>query len=100
MYQTKTRARQTPTVMSSSTCNLCGKAHAAGAVDASGHHSLHERAQVLIVHRPLQLCEPASVAPKVHGLQTITISRVMNRARDHAHLTLTFRAHRSSHMPD
>ena len=53
------------------TCNLCGKAHAAGAVDASGHHSLHEWSQVLVMHRALQLCESASVAPKVHGLQTM-----------------------------
>ena len=52
------------------TCNLCSEAHAACAVDASGHHSLYQRPQVLVMHRALQLCESASVTPKVHGLQT------------------------------
>ena len=64
------------------TCNLCGEAHAACTVDASGHHSLYQRPQVLVMHRALQLCESASIAPKVHGLRTASKSASANTASD------------------
>ena len=51
------------------TCNLCGKTHTSRAMNTSGHHSLHQWPQILVMHRALHLCESASIAAKVHGLQ-------------------------------
>ena len=50
------------------TCHLGCKAHTARAVYTSRHDGLHQRSQVLVMDRPLHLCESAAIAAKVHRL--------------------------------